>query len=66
MKKVGIVVAALILLVSFQLIDAIAVQNMIQVRSILAIIVVLAVLYGVMIGFDRWKRKRDRGKNENR
>ena len=65
MKKTGITVSALILLVSFQLIDAIAAQNRTQVRSILAIIVVLLGLYGATIVFDRWKRKNARRKDEN-
>lgn len=65
MRKTGITIVALILLLSFQLIDAIADQNWFQVRGILIIDTLLLAVFGITIIVDRWKRKRDRGKDEN-
>ncbi len=65
MRKTGITIVALILLLSFQLIDAIADQNRFQVRGILIIDTLLLAVFGITIIVDRWKRKRDRGKDEN-
>lgn len=65
MRKTGITIVALILLLSFQLIDAIADQNWFQVRGILIIDTLLLAVFGITIIVDRWKRKRVRGKDEN-
>ena len=65
MRKTGITIVALILLLSFQLIDAIVDQNWFQVRGILIIDNLLLAVFGITIIVDRWKRKRDRGKDEN-
>ena len=65
MKNTRITIAAMILLISFQLIDAIAVQNWFQVRDILRMDALLLAIIGATMILDRWKMKRDRGKDEN-
>lgn len=65
MKNTRIAVAAMILLVGFQLIDAITVQNWFQIRIILMIEALLLALFTLTIIIDHWKRKRNKGNNEN-